>query len=191
MTHVHILRVRNSTSCTFVRGKSHRGYTYTKGEKTFFWENLILSCFTLWLFSCCFIMLWVMFSIYALLLSSHHAYVLDMHTSLCHCALLIACLDDHLFCYMIIVVISIWLSCVWSSYSYVSHHVFLIAFYLLVLLSLDLPWGSNAFCASVSSYRYICSKFITCFKFRCEWVLPLFPNSRLSLESIIGCFVTE
>ena len=62
---------------------------------------------------------------------------------------------------------------------------------ILVLLSLDLPWGSNAFCASVSSYRYICSKFITCFKFRCEWVLPLFPNSRLSLESIIGCFVTE
>ena len=36
-----------------------------------------------------------MFSIYALLLSLHHAYVLDMHTSLCYCALLIACLDDH------------------------------------------------------------------------------------------------
>ena len=131
MTHVHILWGRNSTSCTFVRGESHKGYAYTKGEKTFFWENLILSCFTLCLFSLYFIMLWVMFSIYALLLSSHHAYVLDMHTSLCHCVLLIACSDDHLFCYMIIVVISIWLSCVWSSYSYVSHHVFLIAFYLL------------------------------------------------------------
>ena len=25
---------------------------------------------------------------------------------------------------------------------------------LLVFLSLDLPWGSNAFCASVSSYKY-------------------------------------
>ena len=62
---------------------------------------------------------------------------------------------------------------------------------ILVLLSLDLPWGSNVFCASVSGYRYTCSKFITGFIFRCKWVLPLFPNSHLSLESVIGCFVTE
>ena len=32
---------------------------------------------------------------------------------------------------------------------------------IFVLLSLDLPWGSNVFWASVSSYGYICSKFIT------------------------------
>ena len=38
-------------------------------------------------------------------------YVLDMHLSLCYCALLNACSDDHLLCYMIIVVISIWLFC--------------------------------------------------------------------------------
>ena len=31
---------------------------------------------------------------------------------------------------------------------------------ILVLLLLALPWGSNMFCASVSSYKYICSKFI-------------------------------
>ena len=62
---------------------------------------------------------------------------------------------------------------------------------ILVLLSLDLPWGSNVFCASVSGYRYICSKCYTGFRFRCEWVLPLFPNSCLSLEFVIGCFVTE
>ena len=31
------------------------------------------------------------------------------------CALMIACLDDQLLCYVIIVVISLWLSCVWSS----------------------------------------------------------------------------
>ena len=36
-------------------------------------------------------------------------YVLDMHTSLCYCASLNVCSDDHLFCYMIIVAISIWL----------------------------------------------------------------------------------
>ena len=33
--------------------------------------------------------------------------------------------------------------------------------------------------------------FITASRFRCEWVLPLFSNSRLSLESVIECFVTE
>ena len=128
-----------------------------RGRRHLLWENLVLLCFTLCLFSHCFMMLWVTFSIYALLLSSHRVYVLDMHTSLCHCALLVVCSDDHLFCYMIIVVISIWLSCVWSSCSYVSHHVYLITFYLLhytCLLLLALPWGSNVFCASVSVYMF-------------------------------------
>ena len=36
MTHVHILKGINSTSCTFVGGKSHRGDAYTKGEKISF-----------------------------------------------------------------------------------------------------------------------------------------------------------
>ena len=112
MTYMHILKGRNSTSCTFIEGESHRGDAYTKGEKTFhlfiyLWENLILSYFTLCLFSRCFIGLWVMFSIYTLLPSLHCVYVLDMRTSLCHCAFLVACLDDHLLCYVIIVVISI------------------------------------------------------------------------------------
>ena len=132
MTHVHILRERNSTSCTFVGGKGHKGDAYIKEEKTsFLWENLVLSCSTLCLFSRCFIVLWVTFSINALLLSSYHVYVLDMHTSLCYCALLVACSNDHLFFYMIIAVISIWLFCVWSNCSYVLQHVYLIAIYLL------------------------------------------------------------
>ena len=77
---------------------------YQGGEDILLWENLVC------LFSRCFMVLWVMFSIiYALLLSSHLAYVLDMHIFLCYCALLVACSDDHLLCYMIIVVISIWL----------------------------------------------------------------------------------
>ena len=54
-------------------------------------------------------LLWVMFSIYALLFSLHRVSVLDMHTSLCYCASLNACSDDHLLYYVIIVVISIWL----------------------------------------------------------------------------------
>ena len=145
ITHVHILKERNSTSCAFVGRENYRRDAYTKGEKTFLWENLVLFCFTLCLFSRYFMVFWVMFSIYALLLSSHHAYVLDMHTSLCHCALLVACSDDHLLCYMIIVVISIWLFCVWSSCSYVSQHVYLIAFYLLLYAYPFITWFTLRF----------------------------------------------
>ena len=43
-----------------------------------------------------FIVLWASISIYALLFSSHHVYVLDMHTFFMPCALLIVCSDDHL-----------------------------------------------------------------------------------------------
>ena len=39
MTHVHILRGRNSTSCTFVGGESLWGDAYTKGEKTSFFRK--------------------------------------------------------------------------------------------------------------------------------------------------------
>ena len=58
-------------------------------------------------FLVCFMVLCVMFSIYALLFLLHRVCVLGMHTSLCYCASLNACSDDHLLCYMIIVVISI------------------------------------------------------------------------------------
>ena len=57
MTHVHTLRGSNSTSCTFIEGESHRGDAYTKGEKTFFWENLVLLyayfLVALWCFELC------------------------------------------------------------------------------------------------------------------------------------------
>ena len=71
MTHVHILREINSTLCTFVRGESHKGDAYTKGEKPFlFWEILVLSCFTLCLFSHC---LWYFdFCLVSMLYYSHH-----------------------------------------------------------------------------------------------------------------------
>ena len=52
-----------------------------------------------------FIVLWGMHCWF----SSHHVCVLDIHISLCCCASLNACSDDHLLCYVIIVVISIWL----------------------------------------------------------------------------------
>ena len=123
---VHIYRGRN-----FI-GEMH----IPRGRRHLLWENLVLFSLHYVCFLVCFMVLWVMFSIYALLLSSHCVCVLDMHTSLCYCVFLIACSDDHLLCYMIIVVISIWLSCVWSSCSYVSHYVYLIV-YLLVTLYLS------------------------------------------------------
>ena len=77
------------------------------GEDIFFEKTLF--CFAFCLFSHCFMVLWVIFSIYALLLSSHRVYVLEMHLFLYYCALLVAYSDNHLLWYMIIVVISIWL----------------------------------------------------------------------------------
>ena len=84
---------------------------------------------------------------------------------------------------------------IWSLWSFpynchMFHNMFtwshFTCYIILVILSLDLPWGSNVFCASVLGYKYICSKFITTSRFRCEWVLPLFSNSHLSLESVLG-----
>ena len=127
--------------------------------------------------------------------------VLDMHLSLCYCSLLIAYSNDHLFCYMIIcfAIWSLWsfpYDChMFDKVAHMFHNMFtwlhFSCYIILVLLSLDLPWGSNVFCASVSDYRYICSKCYIGFRFRCEWVLSLFLNSCLSLESVIECFVTE
>ena len=48
-------------------------------------------------------------SLYVCFLVLHCVCVLDMHISLCYCASLNACSNDHLLCYVIIVVISIWL----------------------------------------------------------------------------------
>ena len=113
----------------------------------------------------CFMMLWVIFSIYALLFSLHRVCVLDMHTSLCYYVSLNACSDDHLLCYVIIVVISIWLFLVYDQVAHMFHIIFTWSqftyYIILVLLLLALPWVSNVFCASVSGHRYLCFKFIT------------------------------
>ena len=124
-------------------------------------RNLVLSCFILCLFSHCFMVLWVMFSIYALLLSSHHADVLDIHTSLCYCALLIACSNDHLFCYVIIVVISIWLflcliKLLICFTTCLLNHNLLVTLYLSCYHLIYLK-GLICFFPSVSGYRYIVS----------------------------------
>ena len=69
-----------------------RGRRHWDNKKTLFWTSTGFMVLEL-----CFVVLFASF------------FVLDMHTSLCYCASLNACSDDQLLCYMIIVVISIWL----------------------------------------------------------------------------------
>ena len=170
MANVYILKERNSISCSFVGAESYRGEAYTKGGKDIFlWENLVLLCFTLCFFSHCFMVLWVTFNIYALLLSSHHVYVLGMHTSLCHCDCMFRwsfalpydhCSNFHMTVMYLIKLLIYFTSCLL--------YCIFTCYIILVILLLALPWRSNVFCASILGYRYICSKFITCFRFRCE-----------------------
>ena len=65
-----------------------------------------------------------MFSIYALLFSLHCVCMLDMHTSLCYCASLNACSDDHLLYYVIIVVISNMTVLVFDQVAHMFHIMF-------------------------------------------------------------------
>ena len=135
-----------------------------------------------------------MFSIYTLLFSLHHVYVEHAYILMLLCFIecmfewSFALLCDHCSHFFMTVLV----------YGQVAHIFYLIftwsqftCYIILDLLLHALPWGSNLFCASVLGYRYICSKCITASRFRCEWVLLLFSNSHLSLESILGYFVTK
>ena len=99
-----------------------------------------------------------------------------------------------MFCYMIIVFISIWLFLCLIKLL-ICFTICLLDRILLITLYLSfyhLIYLEGLMCfVQVFQVTSICSKFITCFRFRCEWVLSLFPNSRLSLKSIIGCFFHE
>ena len=164
----------------------------------------LFSCFTLCLFSRCF-MVFELCLVSFILYCSHRIMLLCWTCFYPYAIVLYWLHVRMIICFAIWSLWSFPYDCfsIWSSCSYVSHHVYLIAIYLLhytcpfitcfilVLLLLALLWGSNVFCASVSGYKYICSKFITVSRFRCEWVLSLFPNSSLNLEFDMGVFVTE
>ena len=93
---MHILRGRNSTSCTFIGGEIHRGDAYIKGEKTFFYEKTLfylMLVFSMFYGALC-----------SILYCSHR--IMFMCWTCIHPH---ACSDDHLLCYVVIVVISIWL----------------------------------------------------------------------------------
>ena len=57
MTYVHILKGKNSISCTFVGRESYKGDAYTKEEKTFFFL-MRKSCFALFYFMLVFSLLY-------------------------------------------------------------------------------------------------------------------------------------
>ena len=77
MTHVHIFRGRNSTSCTFVGGESHRGDAYTKEEKTSFMRK---PCFILFFLMLVFSLLYDALICFVALIASclcvGHAFIL-------------------------------------------------------------------------------------------------------------------
>ena len=129
------------------------------------------------------------FNIYALLFSLHHvnvghAYILMLLCFIeCMFGWSFVLLCDHCSHFFMTVL-------VYDQVAYMFHIIFT-CYIILVFLLLTLSWESNVFCASILDYKYICSKCITASRFRCEWVLPLFPNSCLSLMSVIGCFVTK
>ena len=152
MARVHILRGRNYTSCTFIGGEIHRGDAYIKREKKFFYEKTLFYLMLLFsvLYGALCSMLYCSYRIMFMCWTCIHPH---------------ACLDDHLLCYVVIVVISIWLF--WCMIkllicftSCLLDRNLLGTLYFSFLL-LALPWGSNVFCASVSGYWYIYSKFIT------------------------------
>ena len=145
-------------------------------------------------FLICFMVLWIMFSIYALLFSLHHVCVGHAYI------LMLLCFIDYMFEWSFALPYDLcshffMIVLVYNQVAHIFHIMFtwsqFIYYIILVLLLLALPWGSNVFCASVLDYKYTCSMFITASRFRCEWVLSLFPNSHFSLESILGCFVTK
>ena len=140
---------------------------------------------------------------YALLFSSHHVCMLDMLTSLCYCASLNACSNDHLLCYVIFVVISLRLfwcminlltcfkSCLLDRNLLVTLYL---SFYYLFYLE-----GLMCFCASVLGYRYIClsasqEKKCANWKGKCLFLYPclhsfcvLYPCCFCKLLGLFSC----
>ena len=168
ITHVHILRRRNSISCTFVGGESHSGDAYTKGKNTYFIRKpccvlfyiMLVFLFALWCFELCLgsilycfyrimLMCWTCIHLYAIVLYWLHVRMIICFAmwSLWSFPYDCSVFDQvaHMFHIMFI----------WSHFT---------CYIILVILLLALSWGSNAFCAIVSGYRYICSKFITSFR---------------------------
>ena len=159
------------------RGESH------KEEDILLWENLVLlyACFlvTLW----CFELLLV-----SMLCCSHRiVFMCCIRMPLCFIDCMFGwsfallydhCTHFHMTVMCLIKLLICFTSCLLDRILFVT---FYLSFYHLIYLE-----GLMCF-VQVFQVTSICSKFIIGFRFRCEWVLPLFPNSHLSLEFVIRC----
>ena len=140
---VHILRRRNSTSCTFVGGESHKGDAYTKGEKTSFFEKTLF-CFV-FLYACFLIVLWCFELCLVSMLCCSHRIVLMCWTYIHPYANVLYWLHVRMIiCFTILSLWSFPYDChVFDQVSHMFHNMFtgshFTCFIILVLLSLDLP----------------------------------------------------
>ena len=114
-------------------------------------------------FLVCFMVLWVMFKYLCFIIfiasclcwTCKHPYAIVLHWM--HVRRSFALLCDHCSHFFMIFL-------VYGQFAHIFYILFtwtqFNCYIILVLLLLALPWRFNVFCASVSSYRYICSKFI-------------------------------
>ena len=140
---------------------------------------------------------------YALLFSSHHVYMLDMLTSLCYYASLIACSDDHLLYYMIFAVISLWLfwcmiklltcftSCLLDRNLFVTLYLsFYYLLYLKGLMCLVQVFQVTGIYVSIASQEEMCAHW----KGKCLYLYPclcsycvLYPCCFCKLLGLFSC----
>ena len=139
--------------------KFHREGAYTKGEKTFLFKKTLFCLFySLFVFLFFYMMLWVMFSIFALLFSYR---IVFMCWTCIHPYAIILCWL-HIQMIICFAMWSLWsfpYEClVFDQIAHMFHILFTWSLFncyiILVILLLALPWGSNAFCANVSRYKY-------------------------------------
>ena len=94
--------------------------------------------------------------------------------------------------WMSTVITTLWCSLSWSSHSLLLNSIFVWSHIAcFICISCFSAYNDHGVLLYFRRFMFIWFKSCTVSRFRCEWVLPLFSNSRLSLESVLGCFVTE
>ena len=78
---------------------------------------------------------------------------------------------------------------IWSRYAYMLYSVYKLDHTLLahvrIMYSTCHKFNKSFVCLRVFQVTGTYMQVLHSFKIRCEWVLPLFPNSRFSLESVL------
>ena len=103
----------------------------------------------------------------------------------------ITCPEDHLLvkCYCSHSLMTV---LVWSSYAYMFYSVYklyrILLAYVRTMYSTCHKRNESFVCVQVFQVIGIYVQVLHNFYIRCEWVLPLFPNSHLSLKSVLGVF---